>query len=211
MVVGAMFAAHAAANPVPPDDLSLLKGADLFGEHCTECHGWDPLDQYTELYVPDEEGTGIDFDELIDIAQGTEPEEEIEVPEDWPDWAQLPDPGSQANETSVRAEILEELTRAIDDAYGTEEQELDEEFAVEDPFASEELAVDEHDPPMEGATDVTNPDAFFFGTSEQELYNSIANGVGVGMPGWLGKLPGDNDIWDLVNYIRSLWGEDWLD
>ena len=29
------------------------------------------------------------------------------------------------------------------------------------------------------------------------------------MPGWRTELGSDEAIWDLVNYIRSLWGEEW--
>ena len=42
------------------------------------------------------------------------------------------------------------------------------------------------------------------------MFNSIANGTGESMPGWRIELGSDESIWDLVNYIRSFWSEDWL-
>jgi len=57
------------------------------------------------------------------------------------------------------------------------------------------------------ATDLTDPDAYYSGSSEQEVFNSIANGAGVAMPAWRSQLGSDDAIWDLVNFIRSLQGE----
>jgi mono/diheme cytochrome c family protein len=43
------------------------------------------------------------------------------------------------------------------------------------------------------------------------MFNSIAYGAGgAAMPGWQIELGSDEAIWDLVNYIRSYWGEEWL-
>ena len=55
------------------------------------------------------------------------------------------------------------------------------------------------------ATDLTDPDAYYSGTSEQEIYDSIAFGAGVAMPGWESQLKSEEEIWHLVNFIRSLW------
>ena len=43
------------------------------------------------------------------------------------------------------------------------------------------------------------------GGSDQEIFNSIANGVpGTRMPGWGKALPqGDDDVWRVVAYLRS--------
>ncbi len=47
--------------------------------------------------------------------------------------------------------------------------------------------------------------AWRYGGSDQEIHDSIANGVpNTRMPGWKGVLPeGDDDIWKLVAYLRS--------
>lgn len=56
------------------------------------------------------------------------------------------------------------------------------------------------------ATDLTEPEAYYSGTSEDEIFNSISNGAGVAMPPWShGQISGPNDLWHLVNFIRSLW------
>ena len=54
------------------------------------------------------------------------------------------------------------------------------------------------------ATDLTDPQAYYSGSSEQEIFNSIANGAGVAMPAWRAQLGSDQSIWDVVNFIRSL-------
>ena len=43
------------------------------------------------------------------------------------------------------------------------------------------------------------------GSSDQQIFDSIANGVpGTRMPAWKGALPqGDDDIWRVVAYLRS--------
>ncbi len=58
------------------------------------------------------------------------------------------------------------------------------------------------------ATDLTDPDAYYNGSSEDDMYNSIAHGAGVGMPPWKDQLKTDEAIWDLVNLIRSWWSEE---
>ncbi len=54
------------------------------------------------------------------------------------------------------------------------------------------------------ATDLTDADAYYSGTSEQEIYNSIANGAGVAMPGWRVQLGSDEKIQDLTHFVQSL-------
>ena len=61
-----------------------------------------------------------------------------------------------------------------------------------------------------GATDLSDPQTFFYGTSEEEVFNSIAEGTGAAMPGWHTDMGSEEDIWDVVNYIRSFWDEAWL-
>jgi len=57
------------------------------------------------------------------------------------------------------------------------------------------------------ATDLTDPDAYYSGSSEQEIFTSIANGAGVAMPAWRSQLGNDESIWDVVNFIRSIQGK----
>jgi mono/diheme cytochrome c family protein len=61
-----------------------------------------------------------------------------------------------------------------------------------------------------GATDLANPQTFFYGTTEEEVFNSIAKGTGAAMPGWRTEMGSDEDVWDIVNYIRSFWSKAWL-
>ncbi len=57
------------------------------------------------------------------------------------------------------------------------------------------------------ATDLTDPGAYYNGSSEQEIFNSIAFGAGVAMPAFETQLGSEQEIWHLVNFIRSLWTE----
>ena len=55
------------------------------------------------------------------------------------------------------------------------------------------------------ATDLTDPEAYYSGTSDREIFTSIRDGAGVSMPPWSFQIKDDKDIWNLVNYVRSLW------
>ena len=57
------------------------------------------------------------------------------------------------------------------------------------------------------ATDLTTPSLYKSGTSEGEIFRSIRDGAGDQMPAFKTQLNGDTDIWNLVNFIRSLWPE----
>ena len=54
------------------------------------------------------------------------------------------------------------------------------------------------------ATDLTNPKVWKNGTDEGLIFHSIRDGAGMAMPPFKGQLQVD-DIWNLVNFIRSLW------
>jgi mono/diheme cytochrome c family protein len=108
LCLGLLCTIQVTANPVPADDESVARGAQLFQQYCTECHGRDGRAQ-------------------MDV--------------------------------------------------------------------------------ISDATDLTDPEAYYSGSSEQETFNSIANGAGVAMPAWRSQLGSDDAIWDLVNFIRSLQGE----
>lgn len=56
------------------------------------------------------------------------------------------------------------------------------------------------------ATDLTSPKFYKSGTSEGEIFRSIRDGAGETMPPFKGQLS-DNEMWNLVNFIRSLWPE----
>jgi mono/diheme cytochrome c family protein len=55
------------------------------------------------------------------------------------------------------------------------------------------------------ATDLTDPKAYRSGTSEGEIYRSLRDGAGEAMPPFAEKVSKDEDLWHLVNYLRSLW------
>jgi mono/diheme cytochrome c family protein len=57
------------------------------------------------------------------------------------------------------------------------------------------------------ATDLTDPKAWQSGTLEGQIFRSIRDGAGNGMPPFKAQLHDEQAIWDLVNYIRSLWPE----
>ena len=57
------------------------------------------------------------------------------------------------------------------------------------------------------ATDLTMPVDYYNGYSDQDIYNSIANGAGVAMPAWRSVVGSDEAVWDLVYFVKSLWAE----
>ena len=56
------------------------------------------------------------------------------------------------------------------------------------------------------APDLTSPDVWKYSTTDDTIFSSIRNGAGDNMPpfGPLGPGLKDAQIWDLVNYIRSI-------
>lgn len=58
------------------------------------------------------------------------------------------------------------------------------------------------------ATDLTEPDAYYSGTSEGEIFHSIRDGAGVAMPPLSFQIKEEADIWHLVNFVRSLWPDE---
>lgn len=56
------------------------------------------------------------------------------------------------------------------------------------------------------ATDLTTPSLYKSGTSEGEIFRSIRDGAGDQMPAFKPQLS-ETDMWNLVNFIRSLWPE----
>jgi len=54
--------------------------------------------------------------------------------------------------------------------------------------------------------DLTDPDAWVYGTSPEAIFASIHNGTKDDMPGYKDKLQ-DEQIWHVVNFVRSLWPE----
>ena len=212
--------------------MSLLNGAAHFERYCTECHGWNPADQYTDPYDEDQlEGD----DPLLELQSLSGPEDEDDKPkdleqlleeadqyDDWPEWADPRPQKTKSEEEELEAAILDDLLSAIDkvyeeedepygwnvieDNYGGEEDEDEGRFAgsLEDGLKNEL----ERKP---GATDLLDPDSFAYGTTEVELFYNIAEGTGPAMPGFRKALGEEEAVWDLINYIRSLWGEDWVD
>ena len=57
------------------------------------------------------------------------------------------------------------------------------------------------------ATDLTLPAHYYNGSSDQDIYNSIANGAGVAMPAWRAALGSHEAVWDAVYFVKSLWVE----
>ena len=57
------------------------------------------------------------------------------------------------------------------------------------------------------ATDLTDPKVWRSGTSEGEIFRNIRDGAGASMPAFKSQIRQEEDMWHLVNFIRSLWPE----
>jgi mono/diheme cytochrome c family protein len=55
------------------------------------------------------------------------------------------------------------------------------------------------------ATDLTDPGSYRDGLSEGEMFHSIRDGAGSSMPAFKAQISQEEDMWHLVNFIRSLW------
>ncbi|MBI2825527.1 MAG: c-type cytochrome [Planctomycetia bacterium] len=55
------------------------------------------------------------------------------------------------------------------------------------------------------ATDLTEPKLWKSGTSEGEIFRSIRDGAGEAMPPFKAEVEKEKDIWDMANFLRSLW------
>jgi mono/diheme cytochrome c family protein len=191
---------HAASDP--SDTQSVTLGAQLYELYCSDCHGSDTTQHYDALYDSGTTDVSEEYAELIDIVRGVEAPEPYQVEEDWPEWAENPAP---EREPDVREEVLGTVSQAIAQAHGLSPE------AQTQGARGDQVGVGDTDriDPLPGATNLADPTSYAYGTSEEDLFNSIANGTGTAMPGWRSELGSDEAIWDLVNYIRSLWGEEW--
>jgi mono/diheme cytochrome c family protein len=54
------------------------------------------------------------------------------------------------------------------------------------------------------ATDLTAPERWRYGTSDGEIFRSIRDGVGVDMPPYATYIKNEDDLWHLVNFMRSI-------
>ena len=57
------------------------------------------------------------------------------------------------------------------------------------------------------ATDLTDPSVWKNGTSEGLVFRSIRDGAGLAMPPFKTEVDAQDDLWHLVNFVRSLWPE----
>lgn len=198
---GVVFAAADAT-----DEQSIDIGAQLYGLYCSECHGVDTGDRFAQAYGAGDVAISEEYAELIDIVRGSnQSAPEVAPVEDWPEWADNPAP-MEIVEPDVEAEVVDAMTAAINRVQGSQ-MDPDAPARWED---EDQPGATRRFDPVPGATNLADPSAYYYGTSEQELYNSIAHGTGAAMPGWRTELGSDEAIWDLVNYVRSLWGEEWL-
>ena len=60
---------------------------------------------------------------------------------------------------------------------------------------------------MGDATDLTAPKTWKSGTTEGEIFRSIRDGESASMPAFKTQLRQEEDMWNLVNFIHSLWPE----
>jgi mono/diheme cytochrome c family protein len=58
------------------------------------------------------------------------------------------------------------------------------------------------------ATDLTDPSVWKNGTAEGLVFRSIRDGAGLAMPPFKTEVVAQDDLWHLVNFIRSLWKAD---
>ncbi len=195
---GQVFAASALA-----EEQALGNGAGLYAVYCSDCHGSAPA---ARLDTQAESNAADDYAELIELAQNKAAAEQTEIPEEeWPEWAEQPNPYDE-KAPDEREEIMNLATAAIEKAHEINSEPGELENAGDN---ADEIKVAGFKP-QPGVTDLSRPQTFYYGTSAEEVFNSTANGTGAAMPGWRTELGSDESIWDVVNYIRSFWGDEWM-
>jgi len=218
----ATAAARVNADIHPADEQSLANGAQLYEVFCSECHGSDATHQYGQLYASPEVRAEDEYDRMIATVQQEEAAQLIVVPEEedeWPEWAERPDPDAE-KAPDEKAEVMNTLTAVIDEVHGIKPAPASPGANAGNPAGDAGLALSEGTAqeqgppggfePVPGAPNLADPASFYYGTSEEELFESIADGTGRAMPGFRTELGGDDAIRDVVNYIRSFWREEWL-
>lgn len=212
--LGALPIGPVLANPVFPDENSLSNGAQLYDLYCSDCHGSDTTSAYSPGYEPPSD-SAADFAKVVAREQRKRAEKAAEQARlaaektPWPEWAERPDPDAEAP-PDPKMETLAELNALIDAAHGIkpDEDAGDNADTTAGQQSGEDLVVGGFTP-LPGVTNLADPATYFYGTSEEEMFNSIANGTSAGMTGWRDELGSDTAIWDLVNYLRSFWTEEW--
>ena len=58
------------------------------------------------------------------------------------------------------------------------------------------------------ATDLTDPSVWKNGTEEGLVFRSIRDGAGLAMLPFKAEVTAPEDLWHLVNFVRSLWPDD---
>jgi len=211
-----LFSSLSFSNPYPADEISLLGGADSYERYCAECHGWNPADRDEALYgddVADEVEAMFSQEDVNNIVDEEMSRRSVD---DWPDWAETPAPqwNEEDEDEALRAEILADLVGAIDEVYDSDEVLGLGDEGAGDGQSNSDMGIygdyfDGRIAPQLGAIDLKDPTAYLYGTSEMDLFRNISEGTGAGMPGFLSELGGERGVWDLVNYIRVFWGDDW--
>jgi mono/diheme cytochrome c family protein len=220
-LLGVSTAARVLADYDMADEQSLANGAQLYEVFCGDCHGIRAAIGYGQLYATDDPGAVDDeYDKLIEIVEQEETAQLIVVPEEefeWPEWAERPDPNAE-QPLDEKTELMNTLTAVIDDVHGIKGSATPQNSGSNSADSFGEL-LDEQPAeagppggfePLPGVTNLADPSSYFYGTSEEEVFESIAEGTGEAMPGFRTELGGDEAVMDVVNYIRSFWGEEWL-
>jgi len=57
------------------------------------------------------------------------------------------------------------------------------------------------------ATDLTSPSSYKSGTTDGEIFRSIRDGQGSSMPSFKSQVHSEEDMWQMINFIHSLWPE----
>ncbi|HEY6131376.1 MAG TPA: cytochrome c, partial [Halioglobus sp.] len=193
------------ANPQLTDELSLSNGAQLYALYCSECHGRELTDR-GDVLETNETDSALDYAEKIKKEHFEKSAEAAVGPEvdKWPEWAERPTP-KEPEVPDEKTEVLKMIVAVIEEAHRPKPTS-----DMHGPGSNSRQENVARFDPQPGATNLADPESFYYGTTEDELFDSIAKGTGASMPGWRTELGSDEAIWDLVNYIRSFWDEAWL-
>ena len=210
-------------SSVPYTKASIAKGKTMFMRQCTECHGpdgkslIDVVADATDLTTPKlwYSGTteGEIFHSIRDGAGVAMPPFKLKITKDEEPW-HLVNFVQSLWPKSKQPKLVEE--KKEEKAPETEKQ------MAKVPHTKASIAKGKamflrrcaecHGPDgkalmdvIADATDLTQPKYWLHGTSEEDIFRSIRDGAGDSMPPYKDQIPSEEDTWNLVNFIRSLW------
>lgn len=192
-----------AENPFEDDSQAIAEGKKIYMKRCKSCHGEDGKGKIGPSLVDSFWKYGnSDRDIFISIYDGRPkgmPKwgNKISVDDTWKVAAYIHSIAQESGATEEAAKV--KLPEGATNPYAGEKSSIDhgkEVFAVNCAVCHNKDATGKIGPNLRDSE-------WIYGGSDKDMFETIYNGTPKGMPTW-GKKLSDKDIWDVINFIKSL-------